>query len=494
MKKILIIEDDSTLRENTAEFLKEEGFDVSSAADGKKGLAKALEILPDLILCDISMPEMDGYEVFRNIQDDASASLIPFIFLTARVEKENFRQGMGMGVDDYITKPFNFDELMNSVNSRIERQAKVVKANEEKYRALTESSLTGVFMVQGNKFEYINDKFSLITGYAKTEMLNMGFHHLIAKNQSQEILEKIENCQNASSNSCILEFRIITKHGEVRHINLFGKNTSIKNKNYFIGNILDTTERKKAYEQVLKAKEEAELANRVKAEFLLNISHEIRTPLNGIMGMSELLKELVKDAEFKEYIDVIVSSGNELLNVINNILEVSAIENGEMELYKKKFKINNCILNLLKIIEQKAITKNLEFKFSLEKSSDETVFGDEIKIKQILNNILGNAIKFTEKGHVALNVTSTEINEKEIMYSFAVEDTGEGIPANMHQAIFDAFRQVDGSSTRRHGGNGLGLTIAKKMIEMMGGEIGLKSEEKKGSSFYFALKFEKDNK
>lgn len=487
MKKILIIEDDKILRENTAEFLHEEGFEVFTASDGRLGIDSVFQNFPDLILCDISMPDIDGYEVYRQLQADAAASLIPFIFLTARVEKDDIRLGMGMGVDDYITKPFNIDELLNSVNARIDRQEKHIRANEEKYRALIESSLTGVFMMHENKFEYINDKFSMITGYAHDELMNIGFADLAVPEEKEKVLYDKDFCNEYANNTCIKEFRIIHKNGEILFIDLFARISLVHNKKFLIGNILDITERKKSLEQIINAKEEAEIANRAKSEFLANVSHEIRTPLNGIIGMADILKEMEVNSEKKEYVDVIVSSANDLLKIINDILDISVLESGKLVLTKKALNFKESMNNIAKIMHQKALLKNLNFNFSMDDNCPDIVIGDESKIRQIIYNLVGNAIKFTEKGHVDLKVSCKPYEFQKQIISFSVKDTGPGIPAGKHDKIFDAFIQVDGSTTRKFGGTGLGLTIAKKLIEMMSGKIWFESKADQGSTFYFTI-------
>jgi len=491
MKKILIIEDDKILRENTSDLLSEEGFEVYTASDGKQGVEEVFKSFPDLIICDISMPDVNGYEVYQQLQANASSALIPFIFLTARVEKEDIRLGMGMGVDDYITKPYNIDELLNSVNARIERQEKYIRANEEKYRALTESSLTGVFMMHENKFEYTNDKFSLITGYTHDELMSMSFADLAFPDDKERIPGENDFNSELLNHTSIKELKILHKSGEIRFIDFFARNTPLNNKKVLIGNILDVTERKKSFENILKAKEEAEIANRAKTQFLANISHEIRTPLNGIIGMAELLNEMETNSEKKDYVDVIVSSANDLLKIINEILEISVIESGKLELTKKQFSLKECINDVARIMHEKAALKKLQFIFTFDDNCPDEVVGDESKLKQIIYNIVGNAIKFTEKGRIAMHVSCEECDTHKSLILFSIKDTGLGIPENMHNRIFDAFMQVDGSPTRKFGGTGLGLTIAKKLIEMMSGKIQLQSEEEKGSTFYFTIQLNK---
>jgi PAS domain S-box-containing protein len=491
MKKILIIEDDKILMANTADFLREEDFEVYTDSNGLSGLETALSVFPDLILCDISMPLMDGYQVYKELQKNSMASLIPFIFITAKSENSEMRLGMSMGADDYIIKPYSFEELLQSVNVRIERQEKLIKANEEKYRALTESSLTGVFMINENdKFDYTNEKFSLITGYSADELVNMGFNDLVLKDDQVEEVFDIKEYMKSISTSCTVEFRILSKKEERRHIELFGKINLIKNKKYFIGNIVDVTAKSIAFEQVLKAKEEAEIANRAKSEFLANISHEIRTPLNAIIGISELMKEDEKDIEALENIETILSSASDLLSIINDVLDISVIESGNFEFKFNTFSLRKVIESSIELTELKAKEKGLGLSLIIDDSCCDQLYGDETKLRQIIFNLVSNAVKFTIKGHVFLKVTSEKEENVKTTILFMVEDTGIGIPVEKHDLIFNAFQQADGSTTRAQGGTGLGLTISKRLVELMGGSIWLRSEPGKGSTFCFRISFE----
>ncbi len=490
MEKILVIEDDSILRENIAEFLREENFEVITAVNGKIGLDSALNEFPDLILCDVGMPEMDGYEVYKNILKDPSASLIPFIFLTSRVEKDDVRLGMGMGVDDYISKPFNFDELLNSIRARIDRKEKVIKANEEKFRALTESSLTGVFMMNGDTFDYTNEKFSRITGYTKQQLLIMGFKDLLLQEDSEKALHEIDSCMKSADQSSVIEFRIKSKTNKIRYVEMFCRAALLKNELFLIGNILDITERKKALDQIILAKEEAELANRAKGEFFANVSYELRTPLTSIIGMSELLLDAETNNEKRENIDFIISSANDLLMFMNDIIDISVIESGRYELHFDMFSLHHAIDNALKILDQKAKVKNLELIVNIHSECNLSLYGDEIKVRQIIYNIVGNAVKFTEHGIIHFKVEPLPSHDEKKCFIFTVKDTGIGIAPDKQEIIFNAFQQADNSTTRKYGGTGLGLTISKKLIELMGGKIWMQSTLRKGSTFYFILCFD----
>lgn len=239
MTKVLIIEDDITLRDNTSDFLKEEGYEVYTADDGVKGIQVAIEIVPDIILCDISMPKMDGYEVCQTLQSVLTTNSIPFIFLTAKTQKEDLRQGMQMGADDYITKPFDYDELLKTVKIRLEKKARIVKSSEEKFYALIDNPLTGVFIYQQNKFSYINAKLSEILGFTKFELLVMSIEDLNGTENNDAAFEKFHNCLRGMQNNVHAQFRFITKEGLPVNIELYGTSIRQKGKDVIIGNMIE---------------------------------------------------------------------------------------------------------------------------------------------------------------------------------------------------------------------------------------------------------------
>jgi signal transduction histidine kinase len=258
----------------------------------------------------------------------------------------------------------------------------------------------------------------------------------------------------------------------------------------FSGFIRDLTEKRKAERELHDAIKAAEAASKAKSEFLANTSHEIRTPLNAITGFSNILLKLLNqkkvDESFEQYLNIIIKSGENLTEVINNVLDLSKIESGKMEIQRETFDLEVVIKSLVAIYKHQAFEKGIELEYRFDKNLKGLIISDRLKINQILTNLIGNAIKFTEKGIIHID---TQKQENNIL--FTVKDSGVGIPENQVDIIFNSFEQADNSLTRSYGGSGLGLTITKRMTELLGGKIWLDTEEGKGSIFYFNIPLEK---
>ncbi|MBO6717586.1 MAG: PAS-domain containing protein [Rhizobiaceae bacterium] len=260
---------------------------------------------------------------------------------------------------------------------------------------------------------------------------------------------------------------------------------------YLIGSTTDVTELKNREMELEEARMKAELADRAKSEFLANMSHEIRTPMNGVLGMAELMAKTELDSKQRTFIDIITKSGNALLTIINDILDFSKIDAGQLVLDPAPFDLSEAIEDVATLVSTRAKEKDLELIVRVEPGLHKNYIGDVGRIRQIVTNLMGNAVKFTEAGHVLVDVTGTDLGDGRNRLKLSITDTGIGIPKDKLALIFEKFSQVDASSTRRHEGTGLGLAITSRLIELMGGEVSVESEEGQGSTFHVLLDLER---
>jgi PAS domain S-box-containing protein len=286
------------------------------------------------------------------------------------------------------------------------------------------------------------------------------------------------------------EARIRRSDGEWRWIASYAE-PHLSPTGVFLGHVgisPDITDRKQSEETLQRAKDAAEAANRLKSEFLANMSHELRTPMNGVIGLTDLALDTELTAEQRGYLQDVKNSAGSLLRILNDILDFSKIEAGKLEFEAIEFNLRQTVEEILKVLDIRAAAKNLELACDLAPAVPSRLLGDPGRLRQILINLTGNAIKFTERGEVLIRVERWSETAEDLELHFSVKDTGIGIPLSKQQHVFSAFSQADSSSTRMFGGTGLGLTISSQLVEMMGGRIWLESEEGIGSTFHFTVR------
>jgi len=424
MKRALIVDD---IKENLyllESLLKAYGFITVAANNGAEALGLALKDPPDIIIADILMPVMDGYTLCREWKKEEVLRNIPFVFYTATyTHPKDGEFALSLGADRFIIKPQEPEDFM----------------------AVIEQVLS--------EFRSGKIQASPTTETSEVAML---------KEYNETLIRKMED-------------RMLKSEEAEKKIRIYASQLE-----------QEIEQRKQAELELKEALKHAEESDRLKSAFLANMSHEVRTPLNSIIGFSELLANPDFDQKQKDdFIHHIIISGNNLLSIISDIMDISKLESGELQIHKSQLNIQNFISTVKEQFDLQAKAKGLELQLIVPENNEETIIHvDADRLRQIFNNLVSNAIKFTSNGRIEIGYqpNGTKIE-------FYIKDTGIGILQEYHHKIFERFRQIETSATRKFGGNGLGLAISKNLVELMGGEIWVESEIGKGSKFCFTIPY-----
>jgi signal transduction histidine kinase/CheY-like chemotaxis protein len=539
MKKILLIDDDETLRTTLAYALQLDGFECSTAEDGKNGIELALAQPPDIVLCDIFMPEMNGFETLNAFRVHEQLTAIPFIFLTAHSESKVMRQGMELGADDFLTKPVQSSEVKAAIVARLNRAETLLKEGErtnalmrnhlEELKTLAEVTKkinAGVLLEDICEQVYSTFKpfipfnrigFSLIdeakgivvAHWAKSESTNIqiskGYHQPLNGSSLEKILstkqpriindleEYYKNKPQSQSTKDILQEGIrssltcpliaMGKNIGFIFFSSFEKNAykyeHVEIYTQLAGQLAVVVEKARLYQQLIEL-------NATKNKFMGIAAHDLRNPLGAIIGFSELLKEekaIQTSPELLEFVENISSAGTSALSLINDLLDYTAIESGHLTIVEESIAIKDFIEHTIKTHQMFARGKNISITAMIDNALPKHIVLDGNRIRQVLDNFLSNAVKYS---HHNTNVT-VQITKQGTNLHCEVTDQGQGIPENELKNLFKEYSRTSVLPTGGEKSTGLGLAIAKKIIKEHGGEVGANSTVGVGSTFYFSI-------
>jgi PAS domain S-box-containing protein len=503
-------------------------FEIESAYQGQQGLAKLEQSLSEdrpfaVAFVDVRMPPgWDGVETITNLWRVYPTLQVVLCTAYSDYSWNDIQRRLGRSEKLLILrKPFDNIEViqlahalthkwllscqaeakmadldlivtertaqLRNAHDRIERELQQRAKAQEAFRIIFQASTIGIALLDKNcRYVDVNGAFEKqfelnreqIVGKSPSELGGMTQLGLLSLHEAMERTPAAEGEEIA--------FR--SKIG--RHTGLvWTREVEIHDSLHRLCLVLDITDRKEMEEELRRARIAAEASTKAKSEFLANMSHEIRTPLNGILGFTGLTLQSNLDPAQRENLETVENSAWSLLRIINDILDFSKIEADRLDLQSAPFSLRECLENAAGIVLAGARQKQLGFSWTVSPATPDFLIGDEIRLRQILLNVMGNAVKFTAAGSVTTEVSAVSFNGRSVELQFAVRDTGIGIPPEKQALIFEPFRQLEGYMTRKYGGTGLGLAIVTRLLNLVGGKIWVESQKGAGSTFYFTLPF-----
>lgn len=544
--RILVVEDSLTQAVKLEYFLAGKGFHVFLAPTGEQALEVLAKKDIDLVISDVIMPGMDGYELCEKIRRTPQYKSVPVILLTSLSDPGDIVRGLKSGATNFVTKPYDEGFLLariqsvlkskyfeadqsvvQEVNFEFHGEQHVLKADfsqvfhlllatyentllqsrqlDSAHRKLVarEEQLSSVLASMSAKIAVLDPNLKLIAA-------NESWRDLFVPGLTEEEIEGLDFREAVSSSGCLrgsLDTLIKGVGSVIRGESVkFSYEYLLESSGKFstswymlevtpmrgksggaVASFIEITERKNMEREIIQARDAAEKANRFKSRFLASMSHEIRTPLNAVIGMTDLTLRSELSSEQTDNLEIVRLSADQLLTLINDILDLSKVEARMLKLESKDFSLSEALYEVIKSMESQAKERGLVLSLDFDDDIPEVVCGDKGRLKQILYNLVGNSLKFTEQGGIFVHASALEGqgHSGELVLQVSVRDTGIGIPEEKQAVIFESFRQADDSTTRKFGGSGLGLAISRELVEMMGGEICVRSSEGYGSVFTF---------
>ncbi|MCC9167275.1 hybrid sensor histidine kinase/response regulator [Pontibacter harenae] len=493
--KILIIDDDNVDQMTIKRSLRKTDLltEVFTADTASKGIQMLQEKTFDCVFLDFKLPDMDGLELLQKVQE--IEIVVPILVVTSHGDERIAANAIRLGAADYIPKNFLTPEgIYHSINSAL-RIHKVEQSRLEAERQFKSSQYQLEFIISNSPMSFWRTDHNGVLTYAEGKVFEMvgidaayvlGKHYSIGFAESPAIVQRFKSAFSGETIQSVLEYKGF--YFRSHYVPILDDKQQITGITGFAFDITDSVLNERALE---KAKEIAEESVRVKEQFIASVSHEIRTPMNGILGLANVLQKTTLDLHQKKYLKAIQTSADNLMVIINDLLDFSKISAKKLTFDQEELNIEELAEDTVLLLESKAQEKNNALTYSSSQSVPQTVLGDALRLKQVLLNLIGNAIKFTQDGKINLSVHMYTETEEAAFLEFKVEDTGIGIPADKLSSIFESFNQGSNDTTRKYGGTGLGLTISKDLVELQGGFISVKSQPNIGSTFTFTLPFKK---
>jgi PAS domain S-box-containing protein len=494
---LLVVDDSQLVLDSLKVLLEDYGCKVMTCDYPDRVVDILRENIVDAVLTDIKMPKVTGLELLERIH--AHDSEMPVILMTAYADLDTAVNAVKKGAFDFIIKPYKERQLVNSLTKAVEHHYRLraeknsvtsMKENFKQTKLDWESifdTMTDMITIHDNNFNivYANKAAREVLGTSFTDEIWPKCHKLI--HGTEEPPKGCPSCACLKTKESVT-FEMYESHLrmfiEIRALPRFNSNNELIG---VIHIIRDITERKVAEEELIRSQRAAIEAYRVKSEFLANMSHEMRTPMNGVIGIMDVLLDEGLKPEQAEHVDMAKASAESMLGILNDLLCYSKIESGKLRIDRDSFSLRETLKKTIDTLSMQIKAKGLELVCEVSEGIPDLLVGDAGRLGQILLNLIGNAVKFTEQGMISVTVKTERNTGNKIVLNFAVNDTGIGIPENRIDAIFESFTQVDSSTTRKYGGTGLGLSISKSLLKMMGGRIWAKSVFGEGSTFYFTL-------